>query len=75
MIEIDGPLWFLGAIVICGAHVLYLRGWRREQRQSLAWWQAYDAEAEKRHQEFMRAISRDDVLGWNLDGGRERGQA
>lgn len=76
MIEIDGPLWFLGAVVICGAHVLYLRGWRNEHRQSLAWWQAYDAQAEKRHTEFMRAISRDDDMhGWNLDGGRERGQA
>ena len=33
MIEIDGPLWFAGALFICGAHVLYLRSWRREQRQ------------------------------------------
>ena len=77
MIEIDGPLWFAGALLICGAHVLYLRGWLRDQRQSLAWWQKYDADAQKRHDEFMRAIGRDDTstLGWNLDGSRERGQA
>ena len=77
MIEIDGPLWFAGALLICGAHVLYLRGWRRDQRQSLAWWKKYDADAQKRHDEFMRAIGRDDTstLGWNLDGSRERGQA
>ena len=77
MIEIDGPLWFLGALLICGMHTLYLRGWRREQRQSLAWWQKYDVDAQKRHDAFMRAIGRDDtsMLGWNLDGSRERGQA
>ena len=77
MIEIDGPLWFVGALLICGAHVLYLRSWRRDWRQSLAWRQKYDADAQKRHDEFMLAIGRDDVgaLGWNLDGSRERGQA
>lgn len=77
MIVIDGPLWLVGALLICGAHVLYLRGWRREHRQSLARWQKYDADAQKRHDEFMSAIDGDDVgtLGWNLDGSRERGQA
>ena len=77
MIEIDGPLWFAGAFLICGAHVLYLRSWRRDQRQSLAWWQKYDADAQKRHDEFMNVMGRDDAstLGWSLDGSRERGQA
>ena len=77
MIEINGPLWFAGALLICGAHVLYLRGWLRDRRQSLAWWQKYDADAQKRHDEFMCAIGRDAVgaIGWNLDGSRERGQA
>lgn len=77
MITIDGPLWFLGAIVICGAHVLYLRSWRRDHEQSLAWWRTYDARAQKRHDAFMQAIGRADVdtLGWNLDGGNVRGQA
>ena len=51
MIEIDGPLWFVGALLICGAHVLYLRGWRRERRTHLAWWQKYDANAQQRHEE------------------------
>ena len=76
MIEIDGPLWFLGAIVICGAHVLYLRGWRREHRQSLAWWQKYDADAQKRHAEFMRAIDGDRTVDdiWSFYKS-ERGQA
>ena len=76
MIEIDGPLWFAGALFICGAHVLYLRSWRREQRQYKAWWQNYDAASQKRHDEFMRVIGDDgDALGWNLDGGSVRGQA
>ena len=77
MIEIDGPLWFAGALLICGAHVLYLRSWRRESQQRLAWWQKYDADAQKRHDEFMRAMDQGDAstLGWNLDGNRQRGQA
>ena len=77
MIEIDGPLWFAGALLICGAHALYLRGWRREQCQRLAWWQKYDAGAQKRHDEFMRAIRRDDgrTLEWNLSSSGQRGQA
>jgi hypothetical protein len=76
VIEIDGPLWLAGALLICGAHVLYLRGWRREQRQYKAWWQNYDADAQKRHDDFMRAIDRDDDrgLGWNLSSSGERGQ-
>jgi hypothetical protein len=56
MIEIDGFLWFVAALIICGAHALYLRGWRRERRQSLAWWQGYNAEAQRRHCEFMIAV-------------------
>lgn len=77
MIVIDGPLCFAAALLICGAHVLYLRSWRREQRQRLAWWQKYDADAQKRHDAFIRAIDRDDggTHGWNRDGNRERGQA
>jgi len=77
MIEIDGSLWFAGAVLICGAHVLYLRSWRREQLQRLAWWQKYDAASQKRHEEFMRAIGRDNdtALGWNLSSSGERGQA
>ena len=80
MIEIDGPLWFASALLICGAHVLYLRGWRREYRQILGCRQKYNADAQKRHDEFMhamRAIGRDDAdtLGWNLSSSGERGQA
>jgi hypothetical protein len=77
VIEIDGPLWFLGALLICGAHALYLRSWQRERRQHQAWWQKYDAKAQQRHEEFMSAIGRDEAgtRGWNLDGNRERGQA
>jgi hypothetical protein len=73
---IDGPLWFFGAVIVCGAHVLYLRSWRREQRQYRAWWRNYDAEAQRRHDEFLRAIGHaNGALEWNLDGIRERGQA
>ena len=77
MIEIDGPLWFAGALLICGMHMLFIRGWRREHRQGLVWWQKYDADAQKRHDEFMCAIGRNggDALGWNLSSSEERGQA
>lgn len=77
MIEIDGPLWFVGALIICGVHVLYLRSWRHERRAHLAWWQNYDVRAQKRHEEFMRVMDQGDssTLGWNLDGNRQRGQA
>jgi DnaJ-domain-containing protein 1 len=60
VIEIDGLLWFIGAIVICGAFMLYLRGWRRDLRLSLAWWQVYDARAQRRHTEFMQALADED---------------
>jgi len=73
---IDGPLWFLAAILICGMHARFLLNWRREQWEHRAWWRKYDAEAQQRHDEFMRAIDRNNGgLGWNLDGSRERGQA
>lgn len=72
---IDGPIWFVGAILICGVHALYLRGWRRELRAHRAWWQKYDADAQKRHEDFMRAMSDDSGVEWNLDGSSARGQA
>jgi len=76
VIEIDGLFWFICALLICGWHAIYLRGCRRERLQHLAWWQAYDAKSQARHEEFMHALDRDNVqLGWNLDGSRERGQA
>jgi hypothetical protein len=76
VIEIDGSLWFVGALLICGAHVLYLRGWRRERRVHLAWRQKYDADSQQRHEEFMCVTGGgEDVLDWNLDGGSVRGQA
>ena len=54
-------MWFVGALLICGAHALYLWSWRRERRAYLAWWQNYDADAQKRHDEFMRVMGSDDV--------------
>lgn len=60
MIEIDGPIWFVGALLICGVHALYICGWRRERRQYQAWWQKHDAEAQHRHEEFMRALDDSD---------------
>lgn len=77
MIEIDGPLWFAGALLICGVHVLYLRGWRREQRLYQAWWQKYDTGAQKRHDDFMHAIDSDRAVedSWSFDKSSERGQA
>jgi len=55
---IDGFAWFVGAIVICGVHGLYLRSWQREQRQRQAWWQQYDVSAQQRHEVFMDALDR-----------------
>ncbi|HSX22865.1 MAG TPA: hypothetical protein VLE97_08850 [Gaiellaceae bacterium] len=78
MIVIDGPLWFVGALVVFGLHALYARSWRRERRADLAWWRTYDARSQRRHDEFMRALDagRVDPIGaWNLGGGRQRGQA
>ena len=56
VIQIEGFWWFVGAILICGVHALYIRSWRREHRKSLAWWTKYDADAQHRHEDFMRAI-------------------
>jgi hypothetical protein len=74
--SIDSPLWFLGALLICGWHTRFLLNWRREQREYRAWWQKHDTAAQQRHGEFMHAFDRSDSsLEWNLDGSRERGQA
>ena len=77
VIEIDGFWWFVGALVICGLHGLYLRGWRRERCEYQQWRETYNVIEQKRHEEFMRVMGRDDAsaLGWNLDGGRKRGEA
>jgi len=76
-VVIDGPLWFIGALVICGWFALYHRSRRREYRQYMAWCRKYDADAQQRHAEFMHVMNRvdGDAYGWNLDGSRERGQA
>lgn len=75
MIEIDGFWWFVGALIVCGAHALHLRGWRRERREHQAWWKGYEARSQKRHEEFMRAIGSEPTTSWRLDGSRTRGQA
>lgn len=77
MIEIDGPLWFAAALLIFIVHVLYLRSWRHERREYIQWRETYNAIEQRRHDEFMKVMGQDDVstLGWNLDGGRQRGQA
>ena len=71
MIEIEGFYWFVGAILICGTHVLYLRSWRRELRAHQAWWQQYDVNSRQRHAEIMRMLGRDD----NFNDNHEKGQA
>ena len=50
---IEGLYWFVGALLICGALVLYLRNWHREYRQRLTWWQKYGADA-KQHVLYLR---------------------
>lgn len=76
-IVIDGPIWFVGALVICGWHTYCLWGWRRERRAHLAWWKRYDADAYARHAEFMHALRPSGLTAdaWVLDGSRENGQA
>jgi len=73
VIEIDGFWWFVAAIVICGLHATYIRDWRRERRDQLAQWKAYDEASERRHVEFMEALTwyRSAKLGWS----QKRGQA
>lgn len=75
MIEIDGFWWFVGALLICGLHVLYLRDWRRERREYIAWREKYNAAEQKRHDEFMRVMGCDSAFEWNLDSNQPRGQA
>lgn len=79
MIEIDGLLWFVGAVVVFGVHALHIRSWRRERRQYQAWLRRYDASAQRRHDATMQAFDRDDafsaVPAWKLDGRRKRGRA
>ncbi len=56
--RIDGLQWFVGALLVCGAHALYLRAWYRESQERWAWWQRYFAESKAQHEEFMRALAR-----------------
>ena len=60
MFVIEGPIWFVAALVICGWHALYICGWRRELRQHTAWWKKYDADAQKRHDAFMSVMKSTD---------------
>ena len=78
MIAIDGLAWFLGALVVCGAHVLHLRGMRRERLSYLAWWRRYDETSQERHDELMQAIARGEGSRpkWRLNSSsNQRGQA
>ena len=58
---IEGVWWFVGALLICGMHVLYIRGWRRELRANRAWWVAYDTRATRQHEVLMRHLQGLDV--------------
>jgi hypothetical protein len=62
-----GPIWFGFALLVCGAHALHLRGWRRERRAHLAWWKSYDARAQQRHDEFMRALDQHEAAAASDD--------
>ena len=61
MFVIDGPMWFVVALLICGWHTYYLWDWRRERWQYQEWWKKHDADAQQRHDEFMRVMGSDDV--------------
>jgi hypothetical protein len=76
-IVIEGPLWFIGALVICTWHACLLWSWCRERRAYLAWWKKYDADARVRHDRFMRHMQPDSLAmdSWSLDGNREKEQA
>lgn len=55
---IIGLHWFIAALVVFGLHAASLLDWRREARERLAQWKAYDEGAERRHQEFMAELRR-----------------
>jgi len=55
---IIGLHWFIAALVIFGAHTLFLLNWQRESRERLAQWAKYDADSERRHQAFMAELAR-----------------
>ena len=53
---IEGFWWFIGALLIGGAHVLYIHSWRRELRSHQAWWIAYDDRSTRQHKTLMRHL-------------------
>lgn len=55
---IDGFRWFVAALVVFGFHALFLLDWRREARDRLAQWAAYDAASQRRHDEFIVELRR-----------------
>jgi len=73
VIVIEGHWWFVGALIIFALHVLYLRSWRLERLAYLAELRARDEADQKRHDEFMDALTwyRRGKLGWS----EKRGQA
>jgi len=70
---IDGPVWFIGALVICGLHMCLLWGGRRERRAHHAWWVKYEADARARHDELMAALQPSGPAAdyWALGDNRE----
>ena len=73
MIVIEGHWWFVATVVLVALHVLYLRNWRRERLAHLNEMRAHDAADQKRHDEFMHALTwyQRSKLGWS----EKRGQA
>lgn len=53
---IDGPLWFAAALIICGAHAIFLLSWQREYRRYRVYLERSEAEAQARHEAFMQTI-------------------
>lgn len=69
---LDSFWWFVAAVCVCGWHALFLVGWRRESRERLQQWSAYDASAQRRHDEFITELRRsrgtwphNDHRGWS----------
>jgi hypothetical protein len=69
---IDGLAWFVGAILVCGAHALFLISWRAESRDRQKQWAAYNEASQQRHDEFMVAL-REARVGHSIPRGTGEG--
>jgi hypothetical protein len=54
---INGPICLALAILVFAFHALHAIEWRRESKERLKQWKEYDEASQRRHDEFMEALS------------------